>query len=111
MYEWLTVLTIITYQKDKSLGEIMYKLNQEGVATFRSIEVINFLIYLVLVVGMIVLKSFGDYYWLHAYHYVLNPGGPAYNLIESTDWIPATLLICIFTALVYQMKHYHNHEW
>ena len=111
MYEWLTILTIITYQKDKSLGEILYKLNLHGIKTFRTIELINFVFYLLLVVAMVTLKCFGDYYWLLSPKYILNPGTKQFNLIEATDWLPALLLVVIFCVLVYQMNHYHNNEW
>jgi len=89
----------------------MYKLNMDGIKTFRMYELINFVFYLFLVVGMIVLKSFGDWYWLNSFKFILKPGSKQFNFIESTDFIPSILLIIIFTALVYQMKHYHSYEW
>ena len=42
----------------------MYKINAHGIKTFRNLEMFNFLVYLFLVLLMITLKVFGDYYWL-----------------------------------------------
>ena len=111
MYEWLTIYCIITFQKHKSLGEIMYKLNTKGIHTFRMLEVVNFVIYLTLVVIMFVLKGIGDYYWLESPTYILRHGTKQFTFIALTDYIPSVLLIAIFSALVYQMRHYHYFEW
>jgi hypothetical protein len=42
----------------------MYKLDNFGIKTFRTAETVNFIVYVLLVIIMILLKSFGDYYWL-----------------------------------------------
>jgi len=111
MYEWLTILSILTYQKYKSLGEIMYNMNTKGIESFRLTEMINFIIYVSLVVTMVTLKILGDYYWLKSPKYILEIGTLQFGFIESTDIIPVILLTIVFSALVIQMKHYHNQEW
>ena len=79
----------------------MYKLNTKGIHTFRMLEVVNFVIYLTLVVIMFVLKGIGDYYWLESPTYILRHGTKQFTFIALTDYIPSVLLIAIFSALVY----------
>ena len=79
----------------------MYKLNTEGIYTFRMLEVVNFVIYITLVVIMFVLKGIGDYYWLMSPKYILRHGTTQFTFIALSDYIPSVLLIVIFSALVY----------
>jgi len=89
----------------------MYNMNTKGIESFRMTEMINFIIYVSLVVTMVTLKILGDYYWLKSPKYILEIGTLQFAFIESTDIIPVILLTIVFSALVIQMKHYHNQEW
>ena len=100
-YEWLTMLSIISYQRDKSLGEITYLLNNSGIRHFHLIELRNLIICVVIIVALIALKSFGTYFWLSTPGFYLLPGSVEYNCIELTDWIPFLFINIVFYCLVY----------
>lgn len=89
----------------------MYKLNSDGIKTFRTFETLNFVVYVLLVLIIILLRAFGDYYWVNNKKFVLEHYSIQYYLIMLTDLIPACLISVIFLALLYQLKHYHNYEY
>ena len=105
-YEWFTMLYIITFQKRKSLGEIMYKLSDDKEKQkFILMEKVGFGVYLSLVILVIA----GKYTWLFACFW----NKPQVHLMEDStgfiilfidEIVPLCTMIIMLFTLLWQLK-------
>jgi hypothetical protein len=113
IYEWLTMITIILWQKDKSLGKMIYIITEEGGCKyFMRQEGFNLIGFITFVVSSFL------------YRYVLFTRevderftsseqfkDVTFSIYDMHNWIVVLVLSSVFAPSVYLIKNYHLAEY
>ena len=96
------MIAIISFQKYKSLGEILYYLNNKSLNYFRTIEILNFLFFLALVSLNLIIRILELIKWTFGYFKEL-------SLKEVRRILPTVYVIIltgVFIILLIVLKKY-----
>ena len=104
-YEWFVMWNVIMWQKEKSLGEMLYLLDSEEISKFQKSEKWILVFYVILMIVLIVFRFSQRLSFLF---YRFQPG----EEVDTVMLYLYGLVICLiltstFALLVFQLKKYH----